>query len=129
MLVDGDDLTAVLDWELARIGDPLYDLGYASLQYFAGKLIEPTERPELACSLLEREYLYDEYERRSGRTVDRERVRYWRAFSAFVMMTIGLSGVDQFRQGNTDDVRSAWFQYIVPGLVEDMLAIVREDRT
>ena len=129
MLVDGDDLTAVLDWELARIGDPLYDLGYASLQYFAGKLIEPTERPELACSLLEREYLYDEYERRSGRAVDRERVRYWRAFSAFVMMTIGLSGVHQFRQGNTDDVRSAWFQYIVPGLVEDMLAIVREDRT
>jgi hypothetical protein len=45
------------------------------------------------------------------------------------MMTIGLSGVHQFRQGDTDDVRSAWFQYIVPGLVEDMLAIVREDRT
>ena len=45
------------------------------------------------------------------------------------MMTIGLSGVHQFRKGNTDDVRSAWFQYIVPGLVEDMLAIVREDRT
>ena len=61
MLVDGDDLTAVLDWELARVGDPLYDLGYASLHYFAGKLIEPTDRPELACSLLEREYLYDEY--------------------------------------------------------------------
>jgi aminoglycoside phosphotransferase (APT) family kinase protein len=127
-LVDGDDLTAVLDWELARIGDPLYDLAYASLQYFAGKLLRPTERPELACSLLERDWFYEEYERRSGRTVDRERLRYWRAFAAFVMMTIGLSGVDRFRAGETDDVRSAWFQYIVPGLIEDQLAIVREDR-
>jgi aminoglycoside phosphotransferase (APT) family kinase protein len=128
MLVEDGDLTAVLDWELARVGDPLYDLGYASTDYFAGKLVEPTERPELACSLVEREWLYDEYERRSGRTVDRERVRYWRAFSAFVMMTIALAGADRFRRGETDDVRSAWFQYVVPGLVEDALAIVREDR-
>jgi aminoglycoside phosphotransferase (APT) family kinase protein len=128
MLVDDDELAAVLDWELARVGDPLYDLGYASLRYFAGKLVEPTERPELACGLLDREWFYEEYERRSGRPVDRERLRYWRAFAAFVMMTIGLSGVDRYRRGETDDVRSAWFQYIVPGLVEDMLAIVREDR-
>lgn len=128
ILVNEGELTGVLDWELARIGDPLYDLGYASTYYFAGKLIEPIERPELACSLLDREWFYDEYERRSGRRVDRERVRYWRAFSAFVMMTIGLAGVHRFRTGETDDVRAAWFQYIVPGLVEDMLAIVREDR-
>lgn len=129
MLVDGDELAGVLDWELARIGDPLYDLGYASLHYFAGKLVEQTERPDLACSLVDREWFYEEYERRSGRRVDRERLRYWRAFAAFVMMTIGLSGVHRFRTGETEDVRAAWFQYIVPGLVEDMLAIVRADRT
>lgn len=128
MLLDDDELTAVLDWELARAGDPMYDLGYASTYYFAGKLVDPIERPELACSLLEREWFYDEYERRTGRAVDRERVRYWRAFSAFVMMTIGLDGVRRYHDGETDDVRSAWFQYIVPGLLEDILAIVREDR-
>jgi len=128
MLVDGEDLSAVLDWELARVGDPMYDLGYASMRYFAGKLVTPIERPELACSLLEREWFYDEYERRTGREVDRERVRYWQAFSAFVMMTISLSGVNRFREGEANDVRSAWFQYTVPGLIEDQLAIVREDR-
>lgn len=129
MLIQGDDLTAVLDWELARVGDPLYDLGYASTKYFAGKLITPIERPELACSLMDRDWFYDEYSRRTGRAVDRDRVRYWRAFSSFVMMTISLSGVDRFRSGAAEDVRSAWFQYTVPGLVEDMVAIVREDRT
>ena len=129
MLVDGDELSAVLDWELARVGDPMYDLGYASTQYFAGKLITPIERPELACSLLEREWFYDEYERRTGREVHRDRVRYWQAFSAFVMMTISLAGVHRFEEGTANDVRSAWFQYTVPGLIEDQLAIVREDRT
>lgn len=129
MLVDGDELAGVLDWELSRCGDPLYDLGYASTFYFAGKLVDPIERPELACSLLEREWFYDEYERLTGRHVDRTRVRYWRTFSAFVMMTIGLDGVRRFHNGETDDVRNAWFQYIVPGLVEDILDIVREDRT
>lgn len=129
VLVDGDDLTGVLDWELARAGDPLYDLGYASTNYFAGKLIEPIERPELACSLLEREWFYDEYESRTGRAVDRDRIRYWRAFAAFVMLTIGLDGVRRFDEGISDDVRSAWFQYIVPGLIEDILALIREDRT
>lgn len=129
VLVDGDDLSAVLDWELARVGDPLFDLGYASTRYFAGKLVSPIERPELACSLLEHEWFYDEYERLTGRPVDRERVRYWQAFSAFVMLTISLAGVDRYRTGDADDVRSAWLQYTVPGLTEDVLAIVREDRT
>lgn len=129
MLVDGSDLSAVLDWELARVGDPMYDLGYASTRYFAGKLITPIERPELACSLVEREWFYDEYERRTGREVDRERVRYWQAFSSFVMMTISLAGVSRFREGEANDVRSAWFQYTVPGLIEDQLELIRSDRT
>lgn len=128
MLVDGDDLAAVLDWELARIGDPMYDLGYASTNYFAGKLVEPIERPELACSLLEREWFYEEYERRTGREVDRERVHYWRVFSALRMMLGGIGGAHRFHTGDSDDVRSAWFQYIVPTHVEDLLELVRDDR-
>ncbi|MDS0476985.1 phosphotransferase family protein [Natrinema sp. 1APR25-10V2] len=127
-LIDDDRITGLLDWEFARVGDPLFDLGYASTRYFAGKLVEPIERPELACSLLEREWFYDEYERRTGRTVDRERVRYWQAFSAFVMLTICCWGANQYDTGASDDVRNAWFQYPVPGLIEDLLAIIEDDR-
>lgn len=29
VLVDGDDITALLDWEFAHVGDPVEDLGYA----------------------------------------------------------------------------------------------------
>ncbi|MFT4882082.1 MAG: hypothetical protein ACI9HI_002102, partial [Salinirussus sp.] len=31
--------------------------------------------------------------------------------------------------GEADGVRSAWFQYIVPGHIEDLLAAVEGDRT
>lgn len=128
MLLDDDELTAVLDWELARIGDPMYDIGYASTNYFAGKLVDPIERPELACSLLEREWFYDEYERRTGREVDRERVHYWRVFSALRMMMGGIGGAHRFDTGDSDDVRSAWFQYIVPTHIEDLLDLIHDDR-
>jgi aminoglycoside phosphotransferase (APT) family kinase protein len=36
-LVDGDRLTAVLDWELARIGHPASDLGY--IKHFVDKVV------------------------------------------------------------------------------------------
>lgn len=129
VLVENERISAVLDWELAKIGDPLYDLGYASLPYFSGKLLEPIERPDLACSLLEREWFYDTYEEVTGRTVAMERLRYWRSFSAFVMLTTSLVGVNRFREGTTSDLRNAWFQYTVPGLIDDMLEPIRAERT
>lgn len=128
VLVTDDELTGVLDWELAQVGDPLYDLGYASTRYFAGKLIDPIERPELASALVDREWFYDEYENRTGRTVDRDRVRYWQAFSTFTMMTRGVAGAHRYHTGGSDDVRSAWFQYIVPGQIEDLLTTITGDR-
>lgn len=68
------------------------DLRYASTRYFAGELVGPIEPPELARSLFEREWFYNEYEKRTGRPVGRERVRYWQIFSAFTGMTRDVLG-------------------------------------
>jgi len=124
MLIEDDDITAVLDWEMARVCDPHYDLGYSSMPYLAGKLIDrPTD---LVCALLERDWYYDRYEEATGRTVDRYAVRYWEAFSIFVMITILLTGVDRYNKGESDDVRQVWLQYPIPGLLEDLLSIMRD---
>lgn len=124
LIDDGDNITAVLDWEMARVGDPHYDLGYSSMPYLAGKLIDsPTD---LACALIEREWYYNRYEELTDRTVDRYAVDYWCAFSMFVMITILLTGVDRYAKGESDDVRQVWLQYPIPGLLEDMLSIMRE---
>ncbi|WP_226482712.1 phosphotransferase family protein [Natrinema amylolyticum] len=129
MLLHDESVSAVLDWEMSAIGDPMFDVAYSSLRYFAGKLVEPTERPNLAGAVVDREWFYDEYEKRTGRTIDPDRLRYWRVFGAFRMMNSGIGGAYRFHTGESDDVRSAWFQYIVPGLIEDMLDLIEADRT
>jgi aminoglycoside phosphotransferase (APT) family kinase protein len=123
MLIDDGEITALLDWEMARLGDPMYDHGYSSMPYLAGKLIdEPTE---LVCAVADREWYYDRYEELTGRTVDRYAVEYWQAFAIFVMITILLTGVDRYDRGESDDVRQVWLQYPIPGLLEDLLEILR----
>lgn len=124
MLIEDEEITAVLDWEMARVGDPMFDLGYSSMPYFAGKLVdEPTN---LVCSLLNEEWYFDRYEELTDRPVDRQAVKYWRAFSAFIMISILLTGVDRFESGESDDVRQMWLQYPVPGLLEDLLHEIRQ---
>lgn len=129
MLIHDDSISAVLDWEMSAISDPMFDLAYCSLKYFAGKLVDPIERPNLAGSVADREWFYDEYENRTGRTIDPDRLRYWRVFGAFRMMNSGVNGAYRYHTGESDDVRTAWFQYIVPGLIEDMLDLIEADRT
>ncbi|WP_336133608.1 phosphotransferase family protein [Natronomonas amylolytica] len=129
MLVDDGTMTGVLDWEFARAGDPLFDIGYASMDYYAGKLINEPERPELACSLLERDWFYDEYEKRTGRTVTQERVKFWRVLSIFLVITMCIGGMHRYHEAQSDDVRNVWFQYMLPGLRESLLDQIRDDRT
>ena len=71
----GDGIRCVLDWEIARIGDPMHDLGVLCMRSwrFGG---------QGECGGFgSREDLYAAYEKASGRSVDPERVRFWEAFS------------------------------------------------
>lgn len=65
-------VAAVLDWELATVGDPLFDLGYLVATVPDGHAVTPTE--QLSAALLEPGYppraeLVDRYAARSGRDV------------------------------------------------------------
>jgi aminoglycoside phosphotransferase (APT) family kinase protein len=66
-------LLAILDWELATIGDPLLDVGYMAVCYpERGELMTPTQ--ELSAALLEsgfpsRSEIFDRYAARSGRNL------------------------------------------------------------
>src|SRR3546814_20072593 len=71
---DSGEITALLDWELARIGDFHEDLGWLLMQIFgafdgAGAL--------RARDLFEREESIIEYERRSGRQVHHPTLPYY----------------------------------------------------
>jgi aminoglycoside phosphotransferase (APT) family kinase protein len=74
LIVGEDGIRAVLDWELVHRGDPFQDLGYLCVRAwrFGG--------PYPVGGFGTYDDLFRGYERISGRTVDRQRVRWWEVF-------------------------------------------------
>jgi aminoglycoside phosphotransferase (APT) family kinase protein len=75
-IVGEDGIRAVLDWEIAHLGDPMEDLGWLCVRTwrFGGRA--PVG------GFGQRETLFAAYEQASGRHVDPERVRFWEAFGS-----------------------------------------------
>jgi aminoglycoside phosphotransferase (APT) family kinase protein len=74
-IVDRDGLAAVIDWELAHLGDPVEDVGWLCLRSwrFGNDHLPVAGVGEL------REFIAA-YEDAGGAPVDSDRVRYWEAF-------------------------------------------------
>lgn len=73
------EITALLDWELARIGDYHEDLAWVLMQIF-GTWEDGRFR---ASDLFDREEFITEYERRSGRAVNRATLHYYDVMSSW----------------------------------------------
>ncbi|MGH9084745.1 MAG: phosphotransferase family protein [Acidimicrobiales bacterium] len=71
LLVDHDGLRAVLDWELAHLGDPLEDLGWFCVRAWRFGAALP------AGGVATREELVAAYEAASGAAVDPAALRWW----------------------------------------------------
>jgi aminoglycoside phosphotransferase (APT) family kinase protein len=94
----GDEVSGVFDWELASIGDPLADIGWAEVTWMTPTF---TSRP----GALTVDQLVARYEQLTGIAV---RHREWyRAFQAFKMAVIMLVGTMLFDAGSSDDLRLA----------------------
>ncbi len=82
--ITGQDakIAAVLDWEIATLGDPLADLGYVMSQWTQpdeGPASAHRVSPTSASGFISRNELLDRYARRSGRDVSQ--VEFYVAFS------------------------------------------------
>ena len=71
LIVGPEGLRAVLDWELAHIGDPMEDLGWLCVKAWRFGVDRPVG------GFGEREDLFAAYERASGRPVDPDVVLWW----------------------------------------------------
>jgi aminoglycoside phosphotransferase (APT) family kinase protein len=124
VVLDPDDLArivAVLDWEMATIGDPLMDLG-TTLAYWAdaddpeawrrASLSDLTLRP----GSLGRAELLELYARRTGRDV-RFPVFYY-TYGLFKVAVIAQQIYARYRQGLTRDPRFAGLGSVVAGCGE-----------
>ncbi|TCK25201.1 phosphotransferase family protein [Pseudonocardia endophytica] len=95
ILLDGDRVTALLDWELAHLGDPLEDLGWVTQPLRAGEHTIP--------GAWEAADLVAHYEHTTGSTVDRAALAWWVAFSSFKTAVMQVSGLRAFLEGRADE--------------------------
>jgi len=95
MLLDGDDVVALLDWELAHLGDPLEDLGWVT---------QPLRTKEhLIDGAWSAADLVHRYAERTGRAVDPAALAWWSAFSTFKTAVMQVSGLRAFLEGRSDE--------------------------
>lgn len=118
LLLDPDDLghiTAVLDWEMATLGDPLMDLGSA-LAYW----IQADDPPELRAAAMgptavsgmwRREQLVEEYTRLTGRAVGD--IGFYYVFGVFKVAVIVQQIFARYHRGATRDQRFATMDRLV----------------
>ena len=102
-------LVAVLDWEMATLGDPLLDVG-TSMGYW----VEPTDHPALQSLGLgvtalpgnfTRAELWERYLARTGRPPTNPAFYY--AFGLFKIAVIAQQIYSRYRRGHTADERFA----------------------
>lgn len=79
-------ITAILDWELARLGDIHEDLAWVLFPGFAS----PDEHgTSLVCGLGTREAFLEHYSRASGITVDAEKLHFYTVLNLYKLAILG----------------------------------------
>ena len=104
-LFEGKQITGILDWEMAHIGDPLEDLGWALSEIWCW------EKKETPAYLIPREEALDIWTQESKIEINRDSLFWWELFACIKGLAIWISAGHEFSTGsNTDPVNlfSAW---------------------
>jgi aminoglycoside phosphotransferase (APT) family kinase protein len=101
LIIGPDGLRAVLDWELAHIGDPMEDLGWICVNSWRfGEIDKPVG------GLGSREELFAGY-RKAGRRVDPARVMFWEVMGTLRWGVMCCGMMQRFRSGPEHSVERA----------------------
>lgn len=122
LVLDPTDLTritAVLDWEMATVGDPLMDLG-TTLGYWAEESDHPALKPFNLTwwpGNLTRQEVVQRYADRSG--LDVSNVLFYYVFGCFKIGVIVQQIYARYRQGHTQDPRFAGLIHVVQACADN----------
>jgi aminoglycoside phosphotransferase (APT) family kinase protein len=95
VLLDGDRIVALLDWELAHLGDPHEDLGWVT---------QPLRtREHLIDGAWEQADLLDHYQQVTGLEVEPGAVAWWQAMASFKTAVMQISGLRSYVEGRADE--------------------------
>ncbi len=118
-------IVAVVDWEIATIGDPLVDLGW--LLYFSPEASDPAYESVAgdatrSTGFPSRAELATRYAERTGRSL--EDLRFYCAMAGWKIAIIMEGSNLRFKQGNADDSMFAALDAAVPALAQRSLDII-----
>jgi aminoglycoside phosphotransferase (APT) family kinase protein len=95
VLIDDGTIVALLDWELAHLGDPHEDLGWVT---------QPLRRREhLIPEAWDRNQLMEHYQLVSGHQVDPGSVHWWNVFATYKTAVMQVSGLRAYIEGRSQD--------------------------
>ncbi|WP_077213319.1 phosphotransferase family protein [Bacillus dakarensis] len=117
LLYKNNEITGILDWEAAEIGDPMADVAYVCAK--SNRMDSP-----LLCYLLDRDMFYETYSKLTGLQVDEKVVHYYEVFHQVRFVLISQSAGTSFAKGQTQDLRMARQGYRWPlmrGMVAELL--------
>ncbi len=110
-LVRDDRITALLDWETAAIGDPMYDVAYVLSDL-------NREGTDLLSNLVEREAFVRRYEAGTGLSIDEAACRYYELLYAMRTAAFWMSATGLYRTGRNRDLRLARTAWSIPVVLD-----------
>jgi hypothetical protein len=96
LMVDADGINAVLDWELAQIGDPVRDLGWLCVNSWRFGF---SDKP--VGGFGDVDDLLAGYASTSGVEVDQQAILFWQVFGSFWWAMATLQMANSWRRGET----------------------------
>jgi aminoglycoside phosphotransferase (APT) family kinase protein len=97
-MISADEVVAILDWELAHIGDPMRDLGWICTNSWRFNGDKPVG------GFGEYEDLFRGYEEVSGKQVDPDHVKFWEVFGSYWWAVGCLGMAEHYRNGPDQSV-------------------------
>lgn len=122
LLIDDERVSGIVDWEVARLSNPVFDLAYMCIPYLSGKFFAPGA--EMVGGLLPQSWLLDEYERRTGLRPSDTDFLFWRVLATLTLLLVVAKGVTDFQAGTLTSIRNAWARFSEPVLHEDILNLL-----
>lgn len=111
LLIDDDRISAVLDWELQVLGDPMYDVSYVLADL-------NREGSDLLSHLVTRDDFFHRYEDGTGIAIDEDACRYYQTLYLMRGVAFWMSAAGLYASGRSDDIRLARTAWSVPVVLE-----------
>ena len=123
---DSKQITAILDWELAHIGDFHEDIAWSLVEIFGARAEDGTY---LCSNLMSVDDYIAHYEAATGRTVNRKTLLFYRILLAWsvIAMAMGTGIAAAKAKHSHQDILLTWLANVTPPLIDEISRLLLEE--